>query len=126
MGRLTTIDDIERQRAAVDEEEMRAAQEAFSGSTSGAAHGEDPEPEEHAAPRTAEEAAQQVEEHNAAAQAREGKDAQAPQAAESTAQQELDFHGLDNLEKHSSGHVALIVIAVVIVIAAALKIAGVY
>ena len=122
MGRLTTIDDIERQKAAADEEEMRAAQEAFGGSASGAAHGEDSEPEE-----SAEDIAQQPAEHSATAQARAGKDAhQAPQAAKSTAQQELDFHGLDNLEKHSSGHVALIVIAVVIVIAAALKIAGVY
>ncbi len=119
MGRLTTIDDIERQKAAADEEEMRAAQEAFGGSASGAAHGEDSEPEE-----SAEDIAQQVGADQGAQQAAEYS--AAPQAAKSTAQQELDFHGLDNLEKHSSGHVALIVIAVVIVIAAALKIAGVY
>lgn len=111
MGRLTTIEDVEKQKAAQnDEDEMRAAQEAMRTLASNAA----------AVSQTAKPpAARSV--NNTAPKA-----TSAPADPKSESQKETDFHGLDNLEKRSGGNIALIVIAVVIVIAAALKIAGVY
>ena len=111
MGRLTTIEDVEKQKAAQnDEDEMRAAQEAMRTSSSSAA----------AVSQTAEPSAVRPVSNTAP------KAASAPAIPKSESQKETDFHGLDNLEKRSGGNIALIVIAVVIVIAAALKIAGVY
>ena len=111
VGRLTTIEDVEKQKAAQnDEDEMRAAQEAMRTSASSAA----------AVSQTAKPSAVRPVSNTAP------KAASAPATPKSESQKETDFHGLDNLEKRSGGNIALIVIAVVIVIAAALKIAGVY
>lgn len=115
MGRLTTIDDMEKKAAAgqEDAENGQASQAETAAVERGAAaeHQRPVEPQRPAASHT-----------QAMSQAAQ----RAKQPAKKTgAQQEADFHGLDNLEKHSSGHIALIVVAVVIVVAAALKIANI-
>lgn len=108
MGRLTTIEDVEKREAAQDEEQMRAAQEAMLKSR--------PAPEQHSA-----------DDEPASPQPRVDNHEPAPKPVpKSQAQQETDFHGLNDLEKKSGGHIALIVVAVVIVVAAALKIANVF
>lgn len=112
MGRLTTIEDVEKREAAHDDEQMRAAQEAMRSSQ-------------------ARSVSQTSDTLRAGKSQTPRVDAKQPKASAATAsksqaQQEVDFHGLDNLEKKSGGHIALIVVAVVIVVAAALKVANVF
>lgn len=116
MGRLTTIDDMEKKAAAAGQED--------------AGNGEVTQAEvaavEYAAPAEHQRLASQQRPEVPHAQAVSQTAQRAVQSARKTgAQQEADFHGLDNLEKRSSGHIALIVVAVVIVVAAALKIANI-
>lgn len=118
MGRLTTIEDLEKKETAQDDEQMRAAQEAMASSRSKAnaqASVASSKPGTHASRPEVLQAAQKAERQTAAGG-----------PSKSQAQQEVDFHGLDSLEKKSGGHIALIVVAVVIVVAAALKIANVF
>lgn len=116
MGRLTTIDEMEKKAAAAGQEDAgnRKATRAEVAAIEYTAPVERRSPVEQQRS-----AASHVQAVSQAAQ-------RAEQPAKKTgAQQEADFHGLDNLEKRSGGHIALIVVAVVIVVAAALKIANI-
>ena len=116
MGRLTTIDDMEKKAAAAGQED----------SGNGQATQAEVAAVEHAAPVERQSPVEQQRSAASHVQAVSQTAQRAEQSAKKTgAQQEADFHGLDNLEKRSSGHIALIVVAVVIVVAAALKIANV-
>lgn len=118
MGRLTTIEDIEKKEAAQDDEQMRAAQEAMlnSRAKTGSRASVADRVQETRAPRA-----------DKPQMPRQGEGDMAEDApSKSQAQQEVDFHGLNNLEKKSGGHIALIVVAVVIAVVAALKIANVF
>ena len=117
MGRLTTIEDVEKKSAAQDDEQMRAAQEVMLN-----ARAKSDVQAQSASP------ARDNTLSADASQASRQKAERTPEApvSKSQAQQEVDFHGLDNLEKKSGGHVALIAIAIVIVVVAALKIANVF
>lgn len=106
MGRLTTIDDMEKKAAA---------QELASSCPAAEPRGQVAEHVLHAA----------VHEQRPA-QLVETAERSKPAVKKTQAQQEVDFHGLEDLEKHSSGHIALIAAAVVIVVIAALKIANVF
>ncbi len=123
MGRLTTIEDVEKQKAAArEQEEMRAGPASQPAKHAGQnGHTAEAQPA-----RLAREQAPQSSPQAARKQAAAQTAAPAAAAPKSESQKEADFHGLDSLEKRSGGNIALIVIAVVIVIAAALKIAGVY
>lgn len=121
MGRLTTIDDMEKKAAAgqEDAENERASQVEAAAVEHGFAA-------EHQRPVDQQNPASQQRPASSHAQALPQAAQRAEQPAKKTgAQQEADFHGLDSLEKHSSGHIVLIVVAVVIVVAAALKIANI-
>lgn len=105
MGRLTTIDDMEKRAAAYETPESRRqiADDGSIASKSSADVRQEPPVRQRFV------------------------DATSPAQEQKTqAQQEVDFHGLNDLEKKSSGHIALIAVAVVIVAAAALKIANVF
>lgn len=118
MGRLTTIADVEKREAEQDDEQMRAAQEAMLGSRVKS------DVQSKAAPRVQSSRVRHGEEPQATEQSAQ-RPTETP-SSKSQAQKEVDFHGLDSLEKKSGGHIALIVVAIVIVIAAALKIANVF
>lgn len=134
MAKLTHIDDLERERAAQeDEREMQAAQEALRKREAAQAA----RAAEAAAQREASAARAQAARARAAeAQAAEAQAAQTAQreegpgldgieqaaraAQERTADEEADFHGISSNERMSGMQIALIVLAVVVFAAAIL------
>lgn len=108
MAKLTHIDDLERERAAQeDEREMQAAQETLRRHEAAEAQ---------AAARAEAQAAARREEGPGL----DGIEQAARAAQERTADQEADFHGISSNERMSGMQIVLIVLAVVVFAAAIL------
>lgn len=114
MAKLTHIDDLERERAAQeDEREMQAAQETLRRHEAAEAQAA---AQAQAAARAEAQAAARREEGPGL----DGIEQAARAAQERTADQEADFHGISSNERMSGMQIVLIVLAVVVFAAAIL------
>ena len=102
MGKLSHIDDVEQRNAAIEQEQMRVAQEALSGAPKpqAEAEGQATQPDAHKAPA--------------------GERGSAFAHEDMSAQDEEDFHGLSSVESMVIGQKIIIVLAVIVFIAAIL------
>lgn len=125
MGNLSSIDEVEQERAAADAADMAAAQEAVrkQRARSVAADAQAQRPQAASAEAAA---AQQAQPQRSVPGAVQGKGAPAAPQLEMTAEQEEDFHGLSDVDSMGAGQKALLVLAACVVVAAVLYVVNTY
>ena len=109
MGRLSTIEDVERRAQQADEAPAEAAQPAAQAAAQEAPAAPEPTPEPAPAPQAA---------------AQPAAEQPTRPARKSQAQIEMDFHGLDEKPPKGNGHGALVVLAVIVVVAIVVYVAN--